>query len=172
MLDRQADTVVSSPERSEYRARVATMPPTTRRLVVMAVLISVLSLLGFIIAYIFQWPSEFAIGGAADSVVTIPDDIIAGTPLSIPLPTWAPFIVVTFLAASRRWWGTIAVVVLGLLGLLFVFAGWNEAFGPPNPHVPQSVLLMSGIIWGLLGLSLFLLSSLDLFDRIRAWRAK
>src|SRR4028119_2510524 len=43
----------------------------------------------------------------------------------------------TLLACSRRWWGTLAVVVLCLLGALFVFGGLGEAFAPRTPFVPR-----------------------------------
>lgn len=148
------------------------MQPTTKRLVSVAALISAVSFFGFVLAFIFQWPSYFVPGGvAADSKVTL-GDLVDGTPLSIPLVPWAVLIAFTFLASSRRWWGTIAVVVLCLLGMLFIFGGWGEAFGPPNPDVPRAVLLAAGLVYGLLGLSLLLSGILDLIDRIKIGRAK
>ncbi len=96
---------------------------TKQRLISTAVMLSIVSLFGFVLWLIFQWPSQFVLGEVADSRVTL-SDIVAGTPLSIPLAPWAALIVVTFLATSQRWWGTIAVVVLCLLGVLFVISGW------------------------------------------------
>ncbi len=140
---------------------------TKQRLISTAVMLSIVSLFGFVLCLIFQWPSQFVLGEVADSRVTL-SDIVAGTPLSIPLAPWAALIMVTFLATSQRWWGTIAVVVLCLLGVLFVIGGWGEAFGPPNPYVPRPVLLVGGILWMLLGLSLLIFGVLELVNRLRS----
>jgi len=147
------------------------MRPTTRRLVSVAVLISAVSALGFVVAFVFQWPSHFVIGEVEDARVTL-RDLVVGTPASIPLMPWSVLIVATFLASSRRWWGTIGVVVLSLLGMVFVIGGWGEAFGPPNPEVPRTVLLASGALNAFLGLSLSLCAVLDLIDRVRSGRKK
>ncbi len=147
------------------------MKPTTKRLVSVAALISAVSAFGFVLAFVFQWPSHFVIGGVEDSRVTL-GDLVVGTPASIPLTPWAVLILSTFLAASRRWWGTLAVVFLCLLGVVFVIGGWGEAFGPSNPHVPRPVLLACGVVYALLGLSLSLCAVLDLIDRVKSRRAK
>src|SRR5215210_4804643 len=83
--------------------------PTTRRLFSVAVLINVLSVVGFILAYIFQWPSEFVTGEVTEHNVTLAD-IATGTVTSIPLAPWIVLVVFTLLARSRRWWGTLTVV--------------------------------------------------------------
>jgi hypothetical protein len=147
------------------------MKPTKKRLLAVAVLISMVSALGFVLAFVFQWPSHFVLGDVEDSRVTL-QDLVAGTPASIPLTPWAVLVVATLLASSRRWWGTIGVVVLGLLGMVFVLGGWGEVFGPSNPHVPRLVLAACGVVYGLLGLSLSLCAVLDLIGRVRIGRAK
>ena len=137
-----------------------------QRLISTAVMLSIVSLVGFVLCLIFQWPSQFVLGEVADSRVTL-SDIVPGTVLSIPLAPWAVLIVVTLLATSQRWWGTVAVAVLCLLGVVFVIGGWGEAFGPANPYVPRTVLLVGGILWMLLGLSLLIFGVLELVNRLR-----
>ena len=81
-----------------------------------------------------------------------------------------PLTVFALLARSRRWWGTIVVVVLCLLGALFIFGGLGEAFAPSTPFVPRAVLIAAGVVYGGLGLALVLSGIADLIDRVRARR--
>lgn len=138
-----------------------------QRLIATSVLLSIVSLVGFVLCFIFQWPSQFILGEVADSRVTL-SDIVPGTVLSIPLAPWAVLIMVTLLATSQRWWGTVAVVVLCVLGGVFVIGGWGEAFGPANPYVPRTVLLVGGLLWMLLGLSLLVFGVMELVNRLRS----
>ncbi len=146
------------------------MRPTTRRLFSIAVLINVLSVVGFILAYIFQWPSEFVIGEVTEHNVTLAD-IATGTVTSIPLVPWIVLVVVTLLARSRRWWGTLAVVVLCLLGVVFMIGGYGEMSTPPTPYVPRAVLVIAGVVYCVLGLSLLVAGVIDLIDRVRPRRS-
>lgn len=138
-----------------------------QRLTSTAVIISLVSLVGFVLCLIFQWPSQFVLGEVADSTVTL-SDLVSGTALSTPLAPWVVLIACALLATSRRWWGTVAVVLLCLLGVVFVIGGWGEAFGPTNPYVPHMVLLVGGILWMLLGLSLLTFGVLEIINRLRS----
>ena len=84
-----------------------------------------------------------------------PLDIKQGTLTSIPLPPIIALAVFTILAQSRRWWGTLAVVALCLLGMLFIFATLEEV--QPNPYVPLAVQVVAIVVYGIL--SLLLVSS-------------
>jgi len=143
--------------------------PTTRRLFSVAVLINMASVVGFILAYVFQWPSEFVRGEVTEHNVTLAD-IATGTVTSIPLAPWMVLVVVTLLARSRRWWGTLAVIVLCLLGVVFMIGGYGELSTPPTPHVPRTVLVTAGAIYIVLGLSLLVAGVIDLVDRVRTRR--
>ncbi len=134
-----------------------------------AVLINVVSVVGFILAYIFQWPSEFMVGEVTEHNVTLAD-IGSGTVTSIPLPPWIALVVFALLARSRRWWGTPAVVVLCLLGVVFMIGGYGEVSTPPTPYVPRAVLVTAGVVYGVLGLSLLVAGVIDLIDRVRTRR--
>ena len=74
------------------------------------------------------------------------------------------------LARSRRWWGTIAVVLLCLLGALFIFGGLGEAFAPSTPYVLRAVLITAGVVYAGLGLALVVSGITDLIDRVRTKR--
>jgi drug/metabolite transporter (DMT)-like permease len=145
------------------------LQPTTRRLFSVAVLINVLSVVGFVLAYVFQWPSEFVTGEVTEHNVTLAD-IVSGTVTSIPLAPWIALIVFALLARSRRWWGTLAVVVLCLLGVVFMIGGYGEVSTPPTPYVPRAVLITAGVVFGVLGLSLVVAGVIDLTDRAQQMR--
>jgi hypothetical protein len=151
------------------------MRPTTRRLISVAVLILVISIAGFILGAIFYWPSQVVLDSSAGHNVTAGNPI-QGNVTSIPLPPLIALAVFAFLASRRHWWGTIAVVVLCLLGALFIFGALGEVFTPPSPYVPRMVLIATATVYSLLGLSLLLLGIADLVDRVRVrrelWRVR
>ena len=142
------------------------MRPTTQRLVSVAALILIVSIVGFILAVIFDWPGLARFGGPPSPNVTL-SDIMSGKLTSIPLPPMIALAVFAILARSRRWWGTLAVVALCLLGVLF-FAALAEV--QPNPYVPLAVLVGAVVAYGILGLLLVLSGVIDLIDRIRQRR--
>jgi hypothetical protein len=143
--------------------------PTTRRLFLVAVLINVVSVVGLVLALIFQWPAPLG-GGSGSPNITVEELVANGTVTSLPLYPWIALIVFALLSRSRGWWGDIAVVVLCLLGALFIFGGLGEAFAPSTPYVPRAVLIAAGVVYGGLGLALVLLGIADLIDRVRARR--
>ena len=144
------------------------MRPTTRRLFSVAVLIFIASVVGLVLALIFQWPTQ--LGGSGNPNITAGELVAKGTVTSLPIFPWIALTVFALLACSRRWWGTIAVAVLCLLGALFIFGGLGEAFAPSTPYVPRAVLVASGVVYGGLGLALVLSAITDLMDRTRRRR--
>lgn len=138
--------------------------PATKRLISVAALTFAVSLVGAVLAIVFQWPTQF--DGSGSPNVTAGEFVTGGTATSIPLVPWIALGVFALLARSRRWWGTIAVVGLCLLGPLFVIGGMGEAFAPATPHVPRAILVVSGLVYGFLGLSLLISGVLDLADRV------
>ncbi len=134
----------------------------------MAVLIFIASVVGLVLALIFQWPTQ--LGGSGNPNITAGELVAKGTVISLPLYPWIALTIFALLARSRRWWGTLAVVVLCLLGALFIFGGLGEAFAPSTPYVPRAVLVASGVVFGGLGLALVLSGIADLTDRARTRR--
>lgn len=141
---------------------------TTRRVVAVGTATFVISLLGLVLALVFEWPTQFDGSGAA--TVTMDELVTKGTATSIPFAPWIALGVFTTLARSRRWWGTVAVVLLCLLGPLFVIGGMGEAFAPANPYVSRAVLVTSGVVAAGLGLTLLASGVADLVDRRRTSR--
>ena len=142
-----------------------------QRLVAAGAALSIVSVVGFGLCLVFQWPSQFVLGAVADARVTLAD-VVTGTVLSPPLAPWAVLVVATALAGSRRWWGTVATGVLCVLGVVFAIGGWGEAFGPANPSVPRAVLVAGGVAWMVLGLSLPLFGVRALRERRRGGPAR
>ncbi len=145
------------------------MRPTTQRVFSICVLIFIASAVGLVLALIFQWPAQLG-GGSGNPNITAGELVANGTVTSLPLGPWVALTVFALLARSRRWWGTLAVVALCLLGALFIFGGLGEAFAPSTPYVPRAVLIAAGVVYGGLGLSLLLSGVVDLIDRVRARR--
>ena len=145
------------------------MEPPTRRLFLVAVLINVVSVVGLVLALIFQWPAQLG-GGSGNPNITAEELAANGTVTSLPLYPWIALIVFALLARSRRWWEAIAVVVLCLLGAFCIFGGLGESFAPSTPYFPRAVLIAAGVVYGGLGLALVLLGIADLIDRVRARR--
>jgi hypothetical protein len=141
------------------------MLPTTRRLLIVCVITVLASLLGLVLALVFEWPTQF--DGSGSPTVTLEEVVTKGTATSIPVGPWVALVVFAVLARSRRWWGTAAVFVLCLLGPLFVIGGLGEAFAPSNPYVQRSVLVTSGVVASMLGLSLLAAGIADLLERRR-----
>lgn len=149
------------------------MAPTTRRLFSVCVLIFVTSVVDTVLALIFQWPvqlSRILEGSLGRTTVKVGDLVANGAVTSLPVGPWIVLAVFTLVARSRRTRGARAVVALCLLGALFVFEGLGEAFAPPTPYVPRAVLIVGGVVYGGLGLSLLLSGVADLIDRARAGR--
>jgi hypothetical protein len=140
---------------------------TTRRVVFVAALTLIVSIVGFFLAVIFDWPGLARFGGPPSPNVTF-SDIMQGTLTSIPLPPMIALAVFAVLARSRRWWGTLAVVGLSVLGVLFFFAALAEV--QPNPFVPLAVLVGAVVVYGILGVLLVLSGIIDLIDRARQRR--
>jgi hypothetical protein len=130
-----------------------------------AALVFVVSTVGLVLALVFQWPTQF--DGSGSPNVTAGEVVTGGTATSIPLGPWVALAVFAFLARSRRWWGTLVVVMLCLLGV-FVIGGLGEAFAPSTAYVPRAVLVGAGVVYGVLGLSLVLSGTAELIDRARA----
>ena len=140
------------------------------RVFAVAGVIILLSLLGFVLALVFQWPSDFVLGEEPDSEVTL-GDFVTGTVTSIPAAPFVVLLISALLVRSQRWWGIAATVVLTLLGGLFVVGGLGEVTSD-STDVPQAVLLVAGVVYVVLGLALLISGTLALVARGRAHSAR
>jgi hypothetical protein len=141
------------------------MRPTTRRLVSVSVLLVVVSIVGTVLAW---WQPVLYDPG--DPTPTVGELIIQGSIVSIPLPPLTALVVFTLLAPNRRWWGTLAVVGLCLLAVVFTAASLAEVLDPYTPRYPSAVLFPSVVVYILLGLSLLVSGIAELVNRVRARR--
>lgn len=149
---------------TDTRARVI-QARSGRRVFPVAATVVVLSLVGFVLALVFQWPSDFVLGEKPDSKVTLAD-FVPGTVTSIPAAPFAVLVLATLLVRSPRWWGTLANVVLPLLGSVFIVGGLGEITSE-SADVPRTVLVVAGATYVLLGSALIVTGVLDLVGR---WR--
>ncbi len=67
---------------------------------------------------------------------------------------------------SRRWWGTLALVVLALLGALFTVGALGEVTSD-NPNVAKPVLVVAGSAYMFIGLSLCASALVALRETVR-----
>jgi hypothetical protein len=140
----------------------------TRRLVFIAVVIVFASLIGAVLAVIFEWPTQFDGSGRPD--ITTGEFISKGTATSIPIVPWLAVAGFALLLRSRRWWGTLAAVGLCLLAVVFFAGSLGEAFADETPYVPRAVLITSGAVGAVLATLLVLAGIAELADRFRTRR--
>ena len=145
------------------------MSPTTQRLFNTAMLLFVVSLVGLVLAWIFDWPAQLG-GGDGSQHLTFRDAVLLGSVTSLPPIPWIALTLFGLLIPARRWWGTVAVVGLILLGALFIFGGLGEAFAPESSTeiVPRAVLVIGGGVYVAFGLALIWFGIADLRHRMRS----
>jgi hypothetical protein len=143
-----------------------TLKPTTRRLVLIAALIFVVSTVGLVLAVVFQWPTQF--DGSGNPNVTAGEVVTGGTATSIPLGPWVALAVFAFLARSRRWWRTLGVVGLCLLAVVTLIGSLGEAFASSTPDLPRVALVAPGVVDVVLCPVLLLSGAAESIDGARA----
>lgn len=137
------------------------------------VLVSLLNLativIGLVVSFAYKLPYEF--GGHGDPNKMAEDFVAHGTALAPPLVPIILLIAFTILAPSRKWWGTLSVIGLILLGVLFSIGQLGESFVPGGltgfGAVAIGALRLAGI---LLAVSMVVFGALELVSRIRARR--
>jgi hypothetical protein len=130
------------------------------------VVLVAVSVVGCVLALVFQWPSDFVLGEQADAKVTAAD-VVSGTVTSIPLPPFLVLVVCAVLARSRGRRGAVATALLAPLGLLFAVGGLGELTSK-NPNVPRGVLVGAGLVYALLGIALSATAALAVVAERRA----
>ena len=120
-----------------------------------------------IVAVVRNLPQDlfgFATGNsAAQEFITL------GTAISPPLSVLILQLLLTFLMTSRRWWGTVGVAALGLLGILYLVAGAGEpivgqVFAPDTFDFWLALLVVLSFA---LAASMVILAVMELVRRIR-----
>ena len=129
----------------------------------------IVSLFGFALALLLDWPQQPA-PGAASAVRVTPGDVVGGTATSLPL-----FVLLLLAGATAvvRWLDRGvggAVVVLGLLGIVSLMAG-IASFSSVSPTTPAEVLDAAGAVYALCGLALAVSAALAMRERLAATQA-
>ena len=129
-----------------------------------------LQVVGAVVSVVYGLPGEVTFGepGKSDEVL---GDILRGqgSALVAPAQVLIALIAFMFLARSRRWWGTLAVVGICSLSVLFAFAMFMEplverVFPPSVSELPVAAMVTLFIVVPLL---MLLLGVLDLVGRVR-----
>src|SRR5438270_9476866 len=97
---------------------------SSARLVLVSLLILATIIIDLLVSFVYELPYEF--GGQGDPNNMAGDFVAHGTALAPPLVPIILLMVFAFLAPSRRWWGTLSVVGLILLGVLFTVGQLGE----------------------------------------------
>jgi hypothetical protein len=136
------------------------------RLVSVSVLILITFIIDLVVSIVYKLPYEF--GGHGDPNTVAEDFVAHGTALAPPLVPIILLVVFAILAPSRRWWGTLAVVGLIILGVVFIIGGLGESFVPGDfsgiGAIGIGALRAVGL---LLALLMVLFGVLDLMKRQR-----
>ena len=77
------------------------MRPTTQRLFSVCALLFVVSVVGLVLALIFQWPAQLG-GGSGNPNITAGELIANGTVTSLPLGPWIALVVFALLRKLFR----------------------------------------------------------------------
>lgn len=109
-------------------------------------------LIGAAISVGARWPAQF--GGQGDPNSVAIEFVTRGTALAAPLPLVVVFGGLILLARRRDRWERIGIVGIMGLSILFLIGSIGEAFAPPTPDVPRSILMASGVIGMLMSISL------------------
>lgn len=129
--------------------------------------LAAISLVGFVLAFAFNWPSDFVLDeSSVDDKVTA-FDFFNGTVTSIPLIPWLVLIIGGLLVRRRGTASVVAAAVLGLVGVAITLGGGGEIFSD-NPNVPKFVLVLAGVFFLVAGLLLVVSAVQVLRSRGRA----
>ena len=135
-----------------------------------AILILVLSVIGAVLAISEGLPAEF--GGRGDPDNVAGEFLTRGTAMSPPL---VPMIVLAALLAislSRAWWGTLALIGMGIVGVLFAVGGLGEPNNPAGSDLPQWVHLTIKVLGVGLSVLLVVLVLAEIVLRLKLGRPR
>jgi hypothetical protein len=120
-----------------------------------------------IVAIVRNLPQDLF--GMATGQSAAQEFITLGTAISPPVSVLILQLLLTFLVTSRQWWGTVGVVALGLLGILYLVAGAGEpivgeVFAPDTFDFWLALLVTLSF---LLAASMVILAVMELVRRSR-----
>ena len=144
------------------------MPVAQVRLLAFGAVVLGVEIIATIVAIVLNLPAQF--GGVGTDAGS--EFAARGTAISPPI---APLIVLAgsllLLRRSDRW-ATVGCVIVGLLGVLFAIGSIGEAAANGTPDVPRAVLVGSGVVGSLIGVTLVFLAVAALMARSRGSEAR
>jgi len=134
-----------------------------KRLSLFVIALLVLNVVAAVVAVVVNLPAQFdGVGTDAGSEV-----FGRGTALSAPWPPMALLVLVAALARVRSGWGWVAIVAGYLAAVLVFIGGLGELFAEGTVDTPQIVLTASGVVWAVVAVTLVVLTTLALLERLR-----
>lgn len=124
----------------------------------------VIAVLATIVAVILDLPAQF--GGVGTDAAS--EFAGRGTAVSPPLLPLAVLAVSLLLLRRDDAWATLGCVALAILGILFAIGSVGEALAAGTPDVAKAVLVGSGIVGGLIGVTLASLAIAAILARRQA----
>lgn len=121
------------------------------------------NLIGFVIAVLGEYPSEFDCDScAADRVLD--DAVTKGSLLAAPLTVLVVLAIVALLAwRGGRWLGAVAAGAGLLIGVVFMIGIWGEPLDPEKSDPPLALLIVWRALATALAVALVSVSGLDLY---------
>jgi hypothetical protein len=119
--------------------------PADARLSLFALAVLVANALAAILAVALNWPSQF--GGVVGTDAG-QEWLSRGTAISAPLAPAVCFVLVAILVRSAGWVGWLGIGLTFLTAVLVLVGGMGELIAEPTADVTRTVLVASGVLWG------------------------
>ena len=131
------------------------------RVAVIGAFVLSFQLIATVVAVVMNWPAQF--GGVGTDARA--EFLTRGTAISAPGLPLVVLAVGSWLATRRDRWGTVGVVLVGLVALLTTVGGLGEALAPATPNVSKEVLVVSGATSVVLAILMLAAVVVELADR-------
>ena len=131
------------------------------RVAVVGAFVLSIQLIATVVAVVMNWPAQF--GGVGTDARA--EFLTRGTAISAPGLPLVVLAVASWLATRRDRWGTVGVVLVGLVALLTTVGGLGEALAPATPNVSKEVLVVSGATSVVLAILMLAAMVVELADR-------
>ena len=136
------------------------------RLLRFSVGVLILNVVAAVVAVAVNWPAQFGqVGTDAGAEV-----LISGTAISAPLIPVAALLVVVIFGRHRGALGWVAIVAAVFAAALVIIGGVGELTAEPTVDTPQAVLVVSGLVWSMVGIVLAYLATVAGVERLRRRR--
>lgn len=119
-----------------------------------------LTVVADVVAVLTDWRGRFDVPPDQGSVAS--GYALAGSAVSAPVLIVILMIAAALLAMRVDRWRIVGLVLIAVTGVFVTIGGLGELVADPSEHTPQAVLVVSGSLYTLLGLSYVVLAVRDL----------